>query len=115
MDDVPPDVLSSHQQEIRRGTLVLAALLACRQPQYGYQLLGYLQQRGLEVEGNTLYPLLRRLEKQNLLASEWNTDDTRPRKYYTATGTGLEVATALHTDWQSLTTSLNDLWKDTTP
>jgi PadR family transcriptional regulator, regulatory protein PadR len=112
MDDVAPDVLASHQQEIRRGTLVLASLIACRQPRYGYALLGYLEQHGLEVEANTLYPLLRRLEKQGLLRSEWNTDEPRPRKYYTVTDAGAETATALHADWHALTIALTDLWKD---
>jgi len=68
-----------HLQELRRGTVVLACLLILRQPNYGYALLDLLERSGFAVDANTLYPLLRRLEKQGLLTSDWNTDESRPR------------------------------------
>ena len=110
-----PDALALHLQEVRRGTVVLACLVACRRPQYGYALLETLAEAGIQVEANTLYPLLRRLDKQGLLTAEWNTDEPRPRKYYTLTDAGSRVADELRTEWLALTASLTDLWKDSTP
>ena len=103
------DILSGGQQELRRGTIVLACLLLLRQPGYGYALLDQLRELGLTVDANTLYPLLRRLEKQGLLVAEWNTDESRPRKFYRTSEEGLAVLTALRSDWRALDTAISDL------
>jgi PadR family transcriptional regulator, regulatory protein PadR len=101
--------LSSHLQELRRGTVVVASLAVLRTPGYGYSLLETLSAAGFEVEANTLYPLLRRLESQGLLTSEWNTDEARPRKFYRTTEAGEAVAAALRTEWARLDRAVNDL------
>jgi DNA-binding PadR family transcriptional regulator len=88
--------------ELRRGTLVLATLSQLRSPQYGYSLLQDLAAFGLEVEQGTLYPLLRRLDEQGLLESSWNTEGSRPRKYYRLSADGLAVLAALAVQWRSL-------------
>lgn len=106
--------LATHEQELRRGTVVFASLVACRSPQYGYSLLSTLTEAGIPTEANTLYPLLRRLEKQGLLSAEWNTEQTRPRKYYTVTDKGAEVADRLHSHWLALNSSITTLWKEGT-
>jgi DNA-binding PadR family transcriptional regulator len=103
------ETLATHGLELRRGTVVLAALASLDEPRYGYALLEHLAAAGIEVEGNTLYPLLRRLEKQGLLTSEWNTDESRPRKFYTLTAQGAAVRDALTRDWATLTTALQTL------
>lgn len=115
MDEDEEQALATHEQELRRGTVVLASLVACRQPQYGYSLLTTLTEAGVATEANTLYPLLRRLEKQGLLSAEWNTEQARPRKYYTLTPSGAEVAEALNREWQALNSSITKLWKKGTP
>ncbi|GAA1532019.1 PadR family transcriptional regulator [Brevibacterium picturae] len=115
MNQDEEQALATHEQELRRGTVVFASLVACRQPQYGYSLLTTLTEAGIATEANTLYPLLRRLEKQGLLSAEWNTEQARPRKYYTVTTSGAEVAAALHTQWLELNTSITTLWKEGTP
>lgn len=112
MNEDDEAVLAGHQQELRRGTVVLAALAACRTPRYGYALLAALTAAGLQVEANTLYPLLRRLEVQGLLTAEWNTEESRPRKYYTVTPLGAEMADLLRGEWQSLNANLGALWKE---
>lgn len=94
---------------MRRGSVVLACLLALRSPGYGYGLLERLQERGIDVDANTLYPLLRRLEEQGLLVSEWDTDGARPRKYYRTSKQGEKRADALLDSWMELTDSINDL------
>ncbi|TJY67319.1 helix-turn-helix transcriptional regulator [Arthrobacter sp. CAU 1506] len=112
MDSDDAATLALHEQELRRGTIVLASLAACRTPRYGYALLSTLADAGFQIEANTLYPLLRRLEKQGLLKAEWNTDEVRPRKYYTLTDLGSQMADSLRSEWDTLTRSLTTLWKE---
>ena len=100
------DPLSLHRQELRRGTVVLACLSVLRTPAYGYALLETLEDRGLHVDANTLYPLLRRLEAQGLLDSEWNTDDARPRKFYRSTPEGRRVLAWLRAEWAELVSAV---------
>lgn len=106
MDD---DLIAGHLQELRRGTVVLACLTTLAQPHYGYALLETLAQAGFGVDGNTLYPLLRRLEKQGLLVAEWNTDESRPRKFYRTSPEGEAVLAALRADWRALDAAISDL------
>ncbi|WP_353951629.1 PadR family transcriptional regulator [Knoellia sp. S7-12] len=96
------ELIAGHLQELRRGTVVLACLTTLSKPRYGYALLETLAQAGFAVDGNTLYPLLRRLEKQGLLTSEWNTDEARPRKFYRVSPDGTRVLNQLMTEWRTL-------------
>jgi PadR family transcriptional regulator PadR len=102
-------VLAGHIQELRRGTVVLAVLATLRTPGYGYALLEELGAAGIEVDANTLYPLLRRLEKQGLLTSMWDTEGERPRKYYQTSDAGVTSMRALAEEWARLDTSLSRL------
>ena len=106
---IEDELLGTHRQELRRGTVVLACLLSLRKPEYGYALLKRLEAAGIPSDANTIYPLLRRLEERGLLASEWNTDDTRPRKFYRTSPVGAELAARLMTDMTDLTASLHAL------
>ena len=106
--------LQSHLQELRRGTVVVASLTVLRTPGYGYSLLETLSAAGFDVEANTLYPLLRRLEAQGLLTSLWNTDEARPRKFYKTTGQGDAIADTLRTEWARLDRAIADLNTATT-
>jgi PadR family transcriptional regulator PadR len=106
------ETLATHQQELRRGTVVLACLLILKRPNYGYALLEALERRGFGVDANSLYPLLRRLEKQGLLTSEWNTEESRPRKFYRTSADGTELAGQLSRDWSQLRTAFNELEKE---
>lgn len=96
------EVLAGHLQEIRRGSVVLACLAVLREPQYGYALLSTLEKDGFSVDANTLYPLLRRLEKQGLLTSEWNTDESRPRKFYRVSPLGEQLRDEMAREWADL-------------
>lgn len=87
--------LDGHLQELRRGTIVLASLHLLRTPGYGYGLLEELSSAGFPTDANTLYPLLRRLEKQGYLDSEWNTEEARPRKFYRTSEAGIRLADAM--------------------
>ncbi|HYO87902.1 MAG TPA: helix-turn-helix transcriptional regulator [Candidatus Limnocylindrales bacterium] len=96
----PSEQIEQLRLELRRGIVVLAVLRLMDSASYGYNLIQRLAALGLEVEEGTLYPLLRRLEKQGLLNSEWDTTESRPRKYYSISATGQAVLTALITEWQ---------------
>lgn len=102
------------RQEMRRGSVVLLCLLALRQPDYGYALLRSLESAGMTTDANTLYPLLRRLERQGLLTSDWVTDDPRPRKYYRTSDAGSEIASLLLDEWEAMSKSLHHFDKGET-
>ena len=103
------EALETHLQELRRGTVVLGCLRLLRRPGYGYGLLDELNTRGFDTDANTLYPLLRRLEKQGHLTSEWNTDEARPRKFYRTSAAGLRLAGALSQDLARVVAAIDAL------
>jgi DNA-binding PadR family transcriptional regulator len=86
--------------ELRRGVLVLAVLTRLRTPQYGYSLREALAEGGMAIEQGTLYPLLRRLEAQDLLVSEWNTEHAPPRRYYRLSAEGKRALDAMSKVWR---------------
>jgi PadR family transcriptional regulator, regulatory protein PadR len=90
------------EQELRRGVIVLATLSQLRTTQYGYSLRQALAAQGMPIEEGTLYPLLRRLEGQGLLASEWRIEDGPPRRYYTLSAEGRKLYGDLTSSWRSL-------------
>lgn len=102
-------LLDSYTTELRRGTLALAVLSQLRTPQYGYSLVQLLEKAGITIDQGTLYPLLRRLEKQELLTSNWDTSESRPRKYYVLSDYGLEVYAQLKNEWKKMTLELKSL------
>jgi PadR family transcriptional regulator, regulatory protein PadR len=87
--------------ELHRGLSVVLVLSRLGRAQYGYTLLKELESAGLPVDQNTLYPLLRRLEAQNLLSSEWKVEDQRPRRYYARTALGTTVLRGLKPELES--------------
>ena len=103
------ETLDTHLQELRRGTVVLACLQLLRTAGYGYGLLEDLERRGFATDANTLYPLLRRLEKQGHLTSEWNTDEARPRKFYRTSPDGLRLARALTEEFRAIALAVDAL------
>jgi PadR family transcriptional regulator, regulatory protein PadR len=95
--------------ELRRGTVVLAVLSQLRKFEYGYSLRQALAERGMQIEEGTLYPLMRRLEEQGFLVSEWRIEDGPPRRYYKLSPTGARVYTELTESWQTLVTTMAKL------
>jgi len=102
----PIDALT---QELKRGTLVLGVLSQLKQPLYGYSLVESMAAKGMEIDKNTLYPLLRRLEKQELLLSEWNVEESRPRRYYVLSDKGKDVLGELSAEWEKLNATIEAL------
>lgn len=101
--------ISKLRLEIRRGIVVLAVLSQMDTARYGYSLIQQLTAQGFEIEEGTLYPLLRRLEQQGLLESEWEQGDARPRKYYRLSALGADVLKALSAEWQETVKIMNDV------
>ncbi len=97
--------------EMRRGVIVLAVLNQCLQEQYGYSLMKSLSEKGLEIDQGTLYPLLRRLEAQGLLGSNWRLEDARPRRYYIISQEGQEILPRLIKEWESMVQMMGRMLK----
>jgi DNA-binding PadR family transcriptional regulator len=85
--------------ELRRGVIVLAVLNRLDKEQYGYSLIKNLANNGLEIDQGTLYPLLRRLESQGLLQSDWRVEADRPRRYYVLSDEGRTLLPRLKEEW----------------
>ncbi len=92
--------------ELRRGALVVAVLASLRSEHYGYALRKSLAEQGMEIDENTLYPLLRRLETQGLLDSEWREEDRRPKRFYRLSAAGQLTLARLLEQWTELESSL---------
>ncbi len=101
------DVFGSQLLELRRGVIVLAILSQLRTPRYGYGLLQQLEQSQVSIDAGTLYPLLRRLERQGVLESVWDTSESRPRKYYQLTIDGERLYASLVDEWRLMTKNID--------
>jgi len=105
------DMYENTLNELRRGVIVLAVLSQLEEEQYGYSLMKLLSEQGLEVDQGTLYPLLRRLETQGLLSSDWNTEGSRPRRYYVISPTGKEVLPRIKEEWNNIVSMMELMLK----
>jgi len=108
-----PEVLENLRLELRRGCLIVAVLAELRSEQYGYTLRKSLAEHGIAIDEGTLYPLLRRLETQGLLASEWREQDKRNKRFYRLAPQGGAILTHLLADWETMYSSLEAILKDT--
>jgi PadR family transcriptional regulator, regulatory protein PadR len=95
--------------ELRRGCLTLAVLAELRQEYYGYTLRKALAERGLDIDESTLYPLLRRLEAQGLLTSEWREEEKRNKRFYRLSSDGQQIFGQLLGEWQAINASINSI------
>lgn len=100
------DIFENLRLELRRGCLILAVLAQLRAERHGYALRKALAEQGLAIDEGTLYPLLRRLETQGLLVSEWREEDKRNKRFYRLSPDGRETLTQLLAEWEGLNASL---------
>jgi DNA-binding PadR family transcriptional regulator len=98
--------------ELKRGTQILQVLSQMKNTQYGYSLLQTLEEKNVRIDAGTLYPLLRRLESQGILKSEWDTTESRPRKYYVLSSDGEELFAMLKKEWMTMCVEMNQLLKE---
>lgn len=107
--DMNMEVFENLRLELRRGSLVVGVLAALRAEQYGYTLRKTLNERGLDVDENTLYPLLRRLESQGLLTSEWREENKRNKRFYRLAEEGEAMLKRLMAEWRAMDVALNEI------
>jgi PadR family transcriptional regulator PadR len=108
-DETNQETYDKIAQELRRGVLILAALSQLKEEKYGYALISQLAENGMEIDQGTLYPLLRRLESQGLLDSNWIVEGSRPRRYYVLNSAGEAVLKSLVQEWRTLTSVMESL------
>ena len=106
------DIYEGLRQELRRGSLIVAVLGQLRGEHYGYTLRKALGEAGVEIDEGALYPMLRRLESQGLLTSEWREEDKRKKRFYRLSPQGSAVLGRLVTEWRALNQSLNDILEE---
>ncbi len=106
------DIIKNLNQELRKGSLVLAVLSQLKTKHYGYSLVETLNHKGLKIDQNTLYPLLRRLDKQGLLKASWEIVEPRPRKYYQLNKQGIEILEELSRNYEDNYKTISSLLKE---
>jgi PadR family transcriptional regulator PadR len=108
---IEPYVVENLRSELRRGSLILAVLAQLRSEQYGYTLRKALGEHGMAIDEGTLYPLLRRLETQGLLVSEWREEDKRNKRFYVLSPDGKQILQQLLAEWKTIDSSLTAIVK----
>jgi PadR family transcriptional regulator, regulatory protein PadR len=111
-NEIQNDLFDSLRLELRRGCLILAVLAQLRAEHYGYTLRKALADQGLEIEESTLYPLLRRLETQGLLTSEWREEEKRNKRFYRLSAEGAAILDRLLAEWNGINESLHRILKN---
>ena len=106
------DLFDSLKLELRRGCLIVAVLAQLRVEHYGYTLRKALADQGLAIEESTLYPLLRRLETQGLLVSQWREEDKRNKRFYRLSAEGETILKQLLEEWESINASLGRILQE---
>ncbi len=107
-----PDLFENLRLELRRGCVIVAALAALRSEQYGYTLRKALSEQGMDIDEGTLYPLLRRLESQGLLVSEWREEDKRNKRFYRLSADGRQILKLLLAEWETIDSSLRGILQE---
>src|ERR1700723_706266 len=110
--EIQNELFDSLRLELRRGCLILAVLAQLRTEHYGYTLRKTLADEGLAIEESTLYPLLRRLETQGLLTSEWREEEKRNKRFYRLSAEGTTILAQLLAEWNGINDSLHKILED---
>jgi PadR family transcriptional regulator PadR len=106
---IEPQIFDALRLELRRGCLIVAVLAQLRSEHYGYTLRKALTDQGLAIEESTLYPLLRRLETQKLLTSQWREEDKRNKRFYKLSREGETILTQLLAEWNAINDSVHNI------
>lgn len=106
------EIFENLRLELRRGCLTLAVLTQLRTERYGYTLRKALADDGLEIDEGTLYPLLRRLESQGLLVSQWREEEKRNKRFYKLSPAGEQTLTQLLAEWERINSSLSKILQE---
>ena len=112
MPELDPDLFEKLRLELRRGSLIVAVLAQLRDEQYGYTLRKALLDLGLDIDESTLYPLLRRLETQGLLTSEWREENKRQKRFYRLSPAGEPILEQLLAEFASMSAALTRIFQE---
>ncbi len=104
--------ISAFETEMNRGFLQVLVLVLLENNMYGYSMVKRLEEKGYSLEENTLYPLLRRLEKKGLITGRWDVTEDRPRKFYVISKEGKGVRHQLLEIWRKQNELLSHLLKE---
>ncbi len=106
---IDADIVEKLKQELRRGSLILAVLGALKREHYGYTLRAVLSEQGVEIDEGALYPMLRRLESQGLLTSQWREEAKRQKRFYRLSDDGAEALETLAGEWRAMNAALSNI------
>lgn len=109
---IDADTIEKLKLELRRGSLILAVLGALRAEHYGYTLRAVLAEQGVEIDEGALYPMLRRLETQGLLTSQWREEGKRQKRFYQLSADGAETLETLAGEWRAMNAALSTILKE---
>jgi PadR family transcriptional regulator, regulatory protein PadR len=109
---IDPEIFENLKLELRRGCLIVAVLAQLQEEHYGYTLRKALDDLGLAIDESTLYPLLRRLETQGLLSSEWREENKRNKRFYRLSAAGKQILKHLLEEWQTINNSLTRILEE---
>ncbi len=109
---IDSDIVEKLKLELRRGTLILAVLSALRSEHYGYSLRVVLAEQGVEIDEGALYPMLRRLETQGLLTSQWREEGKRQKRFYKLSDDGAQALETLVGEWRAMNAALGTILKE---
>ena len=115
VDKTNLEILENLRSELRRGSLIVVVLAELRTERYGYTLRKSLEEHGITIDEGTLYPLLRRLETQGLLASEWREQDKRNKRFYRLSAQGEAILVQLLREWETLSSSVEAILQQRNP
>ena len=111
-NSIGPELFENLKLELRRGCLIVAVLAQLKREHYGYTLRKTLEDRGLAMDEGTLYPLLRRLETQGLLVSEWREENKRNKRFYRLSQPGKLILQQLIEEWKTISASLERILQE---
>lgn len=104
--------LNKWKSQVKKGTLTFIILNILKDQEfYGYELIEEVKSHTeITIAEGTLYPLMNRLKKENLVTSKWVEQSSGiPRKYYCLTETGLETLGQMRVYWKKLERSIKKI------
>lgn len=107
-----------YERQMKKGVLDMLVLrLLKSESKYGYQIIQEMKEKSEEtflLKDGTLYPILYRLEDDNLVVSKWSEAEGKqvPRKYYEITETGQKTLDEIETVWRRISDGISKIMED---
>jgi PadR family transcriptional regulator, regulatory protein PadR len=113
MNTTVQEYLENIKSQMRKGTLEFLVLLIISEGEvYALDILNKLKKANMMVVEGTLYPLLSRLKRDEIVTYSWKESTSGPpRKYFMLTEKGREILKELQPYWQSIDNSITNFLK----